>query len=444
MRTETPPPVPSQHNPTHPTAARHTEGDGILNSPKQSTPYRLACASVLASGALAGLPAAAESDPYYLGASARYTHHSNVTQAGVSSASSSDNVLSTSLFAGLDQPFGRQRVRADAMVDHNNYQSSSALNNVSYRVSGGLDWSTIERLSGNVSAYSARSLAQYAVDGIAASTSERTLVRTDGFSTVARMGVVTRLTLEGNYAHDRTRYSGPAAAISTNFNNDRDTLGASLRYQFSSAMMAGLGLRYTEGDYPGRATANHYKRNDIDFPFGYTPSAITSFQGRVSLTKTRYNNATAFDLSGVTGTLTWLWQVTGKTSISTSYDRDSGREASLVRTTVGGPLLLDDQSRVNNTLRTQVKHQLTGKVSTYAGAAYTRRDTVSSVSSVTTPTTVSLVPGSDNLRQFTLGAHWEATRAINAGCDLSLSTRNTGAGNYDYNSVGCQVRVTLR
>lgn len=411
-----------------------------MNSTQHSAPFRLACASVLATGALASVPAAAESDPYYLGAGARFTHHSNVTQAGGSSSSTSDNVLSTSLFAGIDQPFGRQRVRADAMIDHNNYQSSSSLNNISYRVSGGLDWATIERLSGNVSAYSARSLAQYAVDGVAASTSERTLVQTDGFSTVARLGVVTRLTIEGNYAHDRTRYSGPAAEL-TNFNNDRDTLGASLRYQFSSALMAGMGLRYTEGDYPGRAVANHYKRNDIDFPFGYTPSAITSFQGRVSLSKTRYNNTTAYDLSGVTGTLTWLWQITGKTSISTSYDRDSGREASLVRTTVGGPLLLDDQSRVNNTFRTQVKHQLTGKVTTFAGASYTRRDTVSTL---TPGSTSSLVAGKDDLRQFTLGANWEATRAINAGCDLSLTSRDTGGGNYDYNSVGCQVRITLR
>ncbi len=406
-----------------------------MNISQQSAPVRLACASLFAGSLLACLPAAAETTPYYLGASARFTHHSNVTQAGGATASSSDNVLSTSLFAGLDQPFGRQRVRADAMIDHNNYRSSSALNNISYRVSGGLDWATIERLSGNVGAYSARSLAQYAVDGIAGSSSERTLVQTDGFSTAARMGVVTRLTVEGNYAHDRTRYSGQALVISNTFNNDRDTLGASLRYQFSSALMAGLGLRYTEGDYPGRLTANHYKRHDIDFPFGYTPSAITSFQGRVSLTKTKYNNTSAYDLSGVTGTLTWQWQVTGKTSISTSYDRDSGREASLIRTTVGGPLLLDDQSRVNNTLRTQVKHQLTGKVSTYAGAAYTRRSTVN---------TISLAPGNDNLRQFTLGANWDASRAVIAGCDLSLSTRDTGLGNYDYNSVGCQVRITLR
>jgi hypothetical protein len=52
--------------------------------------------------------ALAETSPYYFGASETFTHESNLFKVSSANNPQSDNIWATSIFAGLDQPFGRQ------------------------------------------------------------------------------------------------------------------------------------------------------------------------------------------------------------------------------------------------------------------------------------------------------------------------------------------------
>ncbi|MBC7716927.1 MAG: hypothetical protein H7143_08330, partial [Pseudorhodobacter sp.] len=89
---------------------------------------------------------ASDPNPYSIGVSQSFTRDSNVGRTGGSATSSSDTISSTGLNAGLNQPFGRQRLRVDASVSSNRYATNSNQNNTGYGLNAVLELSTIERL----------------------------------------------------------------------------------------------------------------------------------------------------------------------------------------------------------------------------------------------------------------------------------------------------------
>ncbi|MBP8272702.1 MAG: hypothetical protein KAX42_12585, partial [Sphaerotilus sp.] len=97
----------------------------------------------------AGTTAHAETSPYYIGASQRFTHNSNVFYNTDASARS-DTISSTGVRLGLDQPISRQRLSASLSANVNRYSKLDALNNTDYALETRLDWQTVDRLSGNV------------------------------------------------------------------------------------------------------------------------------------------------------------------------------------------------------------------------------------------------------------------------------------------------------
>ena len=106
--------------------------------------------------ALACTAAMAQSSPYYIGVAQTLAHNSNLValrdnQPVPAGLSKSDTVSSTALVAGIDQPFGRQRLTGTANLSSNRYSRNSEFNSSGYALRLGLDWQTIERLSGRVS-----------------------------------------------------------------------------------------------------------------------------------------------------------------------------------------------------------------------------------------------------------------------------------------------------
>ena len=99
--------------------------------------------------------AAAQTSPWYLGASLALTHEDNVyrlpdgvaTPAGVSKA---DTITTASLLAGLDQPIGRQRLYGTASLRDNRFDRNRVLDNQGYALRAGLDWATGERIAGTL------------------------------------------------------------------------------------------------------------------------------------------------------------------------------------------------------------------------------------------------------------------------------------------------------
>jgi len=81
----------------------------------------------------------AQDDPYYIGASQVFTWESNVFRVAEGQPESKDTYSTTALLAGVNQPFGRG-------------------------VDVGLDWETIESLSGRLGYMTKEVLARYGAD----------------------------------------------------------------------------------------------------------------------------------------------------------------------------------------------------------------------------------------------------------------------------------------
>ncbi len=218
-----------------------------------------ACRNLLASSLplLACVTAAGQPSPYVIGASQSYAQDSNVVRLAndanlpASVVSKTDRIATTALFGSVDQSLGRQRLFASANLRDNRYRYNGAYDNQSFGLAGGLDWSTIERVSGNVILSSNRTLASFdRANGNNAPNVVKNIERTDQLSATVRAGVVTRLTLEAGFSHQKQRFS----VLGSRLQQSVATLG--LRQRISGGLTVGAGMRLTRGSYPTMATTS--------------------------------------------------------------------------------------------------------------------------------------------------------------------------------------------
>ena len=383
------------------------------------------------------LQALAQSQPWYIGAQQRFEHQTNVF--GTSAGQVSDTVSSTSLLAGIDQTIGRQRLFGSVVAGANRYQNRSDLNHDTYSLRLGVDWETAGRLSGNVTADASQSMADFNPIGLAGTTTNNA-TRTNGLSGVVRVGVVTRMTAELGGATRRTRFDNAAYQIR---NVNIDELYGAVKYRPAGSLVLGVGLRTTRGEYPnfrlpatGVYTPEGFDRNNVDLTAAWPISGASRIDARLSFGRDRYDTLTARDFSGATGALTWRWQPSGRTAVTTAFVRSTGDDTTL--TTVPGQVpYATSATRVQNLLGTAVDYELTGKIKVRAGLSAQETSAIDLLRSTTTSEFVSTA---------TLGLVWEATRAIRAGCDLTFRNRasRSGVEGYDASVIGCFGEFVLR
>lgn len=386
---------------------------------------------------LLALQAQAQTSPWYAGVSQRFEHQTNLFQS--SSGEVSDTISTTSLVAGLDQPIGRQRLFGRATLGTVRYQDRSDLNHNAHNALLGLDWETAGRLSGTVAVDSSETLADFTPFGLPGALTENT-TSSRGARASVRLGVVTRLTVEAGGATRTTRFDNAAYRIR---NVDIDELFGRVRYRPAGALVLGLGLRTTRGEYPnfrqpspGVFTPEGFKRDNVDLTAEWPLSGASRLDARLSLGKDRYDTLSARDFSGVTGEVIWRWQPTGRTAMTSSFTRRTGDDTA-VSTIPGQVPYATAATRVSNTLFTSVDYDVTGKIKARGSL---------SVSDSTAVDLLRGTTGADFTTALTLGATWEATRAIRAGCDLTYRSRANKAGvaGFDATIIGCFGEFVLR
>jgi len=201
-----------------------------------------ALAAATACGARADEPS-----PYYIGASAAVTRNSNVFQQANASAQG-DTYYSAGLLAGIDQMWGRQHLYANGSIASNRYQDFKQLDNTSYDLAAGLDWATIEKLSGTLRYDVRQGLVNYADANLLNATTLTTkdLQRTQQLNASARYGSVPGFAVDGGLTHRRVDFS--AVEDRRDYSQDVGRLG--VLWGKSDLLTLGLGGRWTEGDYP--------------------------------------------------------------------------------------------------------------------------------------------------------------------------------------------------
>lgn len=428
----------------------HIETPSVASSaPAWSRCGARACAAL----ALFATAAGAETSPYYIGASYTVSHDSNLLRLANEAETPpeytrADTVSTTALLAGLDQRIGRQRVYGNLSLRNNRYGHNDIFNNNSYVAAVGLDWQTVERISGNLSANASRSLQSFSAD-LFALERPKNLESSQGFNAGLSVGLVTQYSLELNGGHRQVHNSLQDRAVqSREFSQDNASLG--LRWRPSAVSSLGVTFGATRGRYPkfaltdsGEFQPDRFKRHGVALVFSYVPSGASSLEGRIGSDKTSYDLNQQRDFSGYTGSLTWLWQATGHIRINTSLGRDTGQDSYAARSPLNNATTAD-YSRVSTGIRTEANYEFSGKLAFVAAASYGKRELVRTIDDPFIPQNAE---GSDRTTLLSLGARWAPSRTSSIGCDVGREKR---AGNGQLTSsmksstYGCFGQITLQ
>jgi hypothetical protein len=408
----------------------------------QTTPRATRLMNALAATATAALAllsagaAQAQSSPYYIGVSQSLAHDSNLYRVGgnvglpAGAQSESDTIATTSLVAGVDQSWGRQRLSGSGSLRASRFAKNDQLNNEGYGLNLGLDWATVDRISGRLGVSADRSLRGYDPAYQAGQKAERNIEDNNQINATVRVGVVTRLTGEATASHQQVRYSAQAYAGSE-YGRNSVSLGA--RYRLGGAATVGLAWRQSQVKYVSRD--DPYKRRDIDLTGSWDPSGLTNLYARVSHTSTDNTQSPQRDFSGLTAELRGTSQITGKVKLNLRFSRDLSQGNSTFDFQGQTPSIEFD--RVSTALRAGADYQLTSKIALTAGIDHIRRSFEGTRFAIT---------GNDRTTSLNLGARWLPTRAIQVGCNLGHDNRSVSqVGNpYNSNAFSCYGQFVLQ
>jgi hypothetical protein len=392
---------------------------------------------------------AAQVSPYYIGAAQAFSHDSNIFRVADGNPRISDVWSTTSLLAGIDQPIGRQRVYADANIAYNKYQDLDQLDGTGYIVGLGLDWATVERLSGTLKFNASEALADYGSADTPATTEKNIERSQEALASVRLGGAASRFNLEGTLSHRELNYSLDSW---DRYEYRRDTVGLGVIYRPSGALTLGVGARYTRGTFPrftkdpsGAYIADDYDRNDVDLTAVWEATGASRVNARISFTDESHDIAGARDFSDWTGAIAWDWRPTGKLRFLTELARDSGQELNPLSSTGGAISAVGDTSQLADKIQVQAFYDATAKIQLNALARYTHRSLVDTLSVGGGGTITSA--GNDDTTTLSLGIRYNPTRTIQIGCSIGTESRNADSTvSYDYsaNAASCFAQIRLQ
>lgn len=436
--------------------------------PAARRPLRLTgapCLLFAASAAWAQLPGAAVpaiDAPWYVGAAQGFAHDSNVARAP---GGEGDTLSSTSLLAGFDQRLGRQRLYGQAGVTLNRYFDQSRYDNTAYDLLAGLDWQTVQNLSGKVEAGLDSRLVRPAA-GAPGADDERNLERTQRLQATARWGGASLLTLEGTAGYARIDQSADAYAAQ----ESRATAGSfGLHWNGGGPLRLGIVGRYDTVRWPsalddgaGNVQADRVNSRGVELVASYDDRGVVAGRARIGYVRSTHSNE-AFDdadFSGLAGSVAVDVRATGKLTLRGWAARDpslnpltstpavpdatlpatGGGTGSGAGAGAGGSATQPIYQRnvVTNTVGAGAEWQATSRIAVTSRLQYSRAHLV---------TLDGDGAGTDTRKTAGLGARYEITRAIGLGCGYEHEQRRvTGAssGAYSANAVGCTLAVVLR
>jgi hypothetical protein len=407
-------------------------------------------------------PAAAQVSPWYVSGALSLTHDDNLlrlgeTQTALPGQSRSDTLTSTSLTAGLDQPFGRQRVQASLGLRDNRFARNDRYDNQSYSGSASLDWSTVNRISGQVGIGRSRALSTFNADVIGL-LAQRNFETSEGLNASVSFGLVTAWSLELSAGHRRVRNSIDVASVQAQ-NLDQDNAAVGVAWRPGAALETTLAVREVRGRFPtfrqvaGSFEDDAFTQRGVDLGARWQVSGSSLIDARIGTGQTQYLRGGDRDFDSISGSLGWNWRATGKLSLNTRLAREKGQDnyPTFVRVPLGfffvdAPAVQSDL-RTIDTLRAQLDWAATAKMAVSSSVQLTRRDVASRTRTVFDGVLRGEAVGTDETTIMTLGARWAPYRWSLLGCDLRHETRRS-SGNVTSGlkgtSLGCYAQATMR
>lgn len=381
-----------------------------------------------------------EPSPFVFGIRQGLTGESNLFRAPEGSdLERRDRIWSSGVHIGLDKSLGRQHFFADLQANANRYNKNEHMNNTDYNANARWDWETIGRLSGILSAQQRQSLYRDTINGTLSL--ERNQVRSTALGFQARLGLVTLWSFEAGVTASENDYRGVDV-------DDRDmrqtSINAGVRYRPSGALTTRVGVRRSEGKYPGIAPVpDEFTRDDVDFITNYNASGASVLNSRVSATRERHTSQGPRNSRGWTGALGWVWRPTGKltTDIDLTHDRSVG-QADFDSTLTGGET---SDSRAADTASLAVTWAATAKVSFTPRVSYARRKLDNSFANGG----IATATGTDTTVIGGVAMNYTPFDALSLICQVTYEKRKVGgdaALSTPYNATvaGCNAEFAIR
>ena len=414
--------------------------------------------------------ACAQQSPWSVGGSLLWSHDANLLrlsdgQDPGAGDSRSDTVLSTAIVGGLNQNIGRQRVFGNLTLRDNRFERNSRYNNRSYNGALGLDWSTINRVSGTLSYSAARNLSTFNAEGVGLLT-EKNLESTQALNVGVSVGIVTEYSLELGASRRQVRNSlQDERVLSRDLNLDSVSVGLAWRptaaFSLTGALRNVKALYPTfrlvtsaspspnPGTNPGRYESDRYKQQQFDLVAALQPSGASTLDLRLSFGDTRYVVNEERNFSSVNGSVGWLWQATGKLRLTTRLARDKGQDnypSSVPFFFTSIPVTLSD-SRVITTARVQADLDVSAKVGLNTSLQHAQRTLDRDTLALASTASLGTRSGKDGTTLFTLGARWAPLRNALVGCDASHESRRASGdltSNLRGATYGCYGQISLQ
>lgn len=394
----------------------------------------------LAWSLIAAGSASAQERPWTLIASQAVRYDSNVFRAERGTPSESDVSSITSIEGRLRARLGRQVAYLSAGASAHRYRDNDQLDFTGSMLETGVNWATVERLSGTLRYVQHRGLAVYGLAGVP-QTTDRVLERAQLSEATVRFGITSRSALLGSLAQRRVDYSAVQYQ-----DREFDQNIASLGYQhgIDRALTLGVGARYTrertpryEEPTPGNFIANRGTRRDLDVTALWQASGLSTISARLSVTRQRYTQAEAADFSGLTGSLRWSYQPTGRLRLNAQFDRDTGAETRFADFSGSGDTSSQaaESRRLANSAQLEAFYELTGKTRLNTRLRHTRAQLSDGSNS-----------GHDTTNIYGLGIEYQPTRTLLLGCEAARENRSTRSPlSYSYRATmaQCLARLTL-
>jgi hypothetical protein len=394
-------------------------------------------------------PAAAQSAPWYVGAVQTFGHDSNIFRLPPGVEQSSGTISATELVGGVDVQPGRQHLIADLRLSHNQYSSQPQLDFNGYTLGAGLDWETVNKLSGAVRLDSSRRLGSFS-SYVTPTGNGANIEQYLSLAAEFRLGDYkrSRLWFEGDLSHDDNKndvdFTNPQPLFgfdgTTGYKRRFKTTGLGLgaRYRVEGTLVLGVALHTTRGDEEytlrpaptsGDPLADTFRRNDVDFLLAWGATGASRLKARLSYGKTDADKQLFRpDRRGWGGVLTWDWMPTGKLSTNTvlSYETNARSVAS-------------DQNTSNEPVASiglRTNYAATSKLTGHAGLAFRSRQLDRGVAN----------DGTDRRQQYDVGLDWAALRNVTFGCAVSHERRNESSALAAYKATftSCTVRAVLQ
>ncbi len=352
-------------------------------------------------------------------------------------------ISTTAIGLVLNRDWGRQRFVGDFVLGWADYRDNSDLSGAVYDLRARLDWSTVNRIAGELGVRS-RSEQYLNRDSATVYTQDNRLTTSSAFLNI-RKGNVTPWTLEGGLAASDARYS--ASAFSR---RNVQQLGANLglRYRFKPNTSLRLGLRHAAGRYPnyGLDQVDDFRRTDVELSGAMEAGGASVFDARLAYGRTTHSEVTRREGNDWSGALRWKWQPTGKLLFTTQLSRDSSTGAA----GFDDPLLPGRGSDARRTAALDLtgRWQATAKLAVQADLGLERRQLDNAF--VTGGVGGLAAQADDRTLAYGLAVRFKPTPLSDLSCRVGRERRSTdtaaSALTYAYlnSTLGCMASVGWR